>query len=149
MTLEDWANNGWIKTHTTSKEEIRNLFTLADRDIKDSSEGRVSNDRKFNIAYSAILHLCLVPLYCRGYRVGRGEGHHYRTVQSIVLTLGGEFGEKRDYFDQCRTKRNISDYDLVGTISENEAQEILEEARFFRREVESWLKENYPQYHRS
>jgi uncharacterized protein (UPF0332 family) len=116
---------------------------LTDRDITDSSKGKVSNDRKFNIAYSAILHLCLIPLYCKGYRISRGEGHHYRTIQSVVITMGAGYKEKRDYFDSCRTKRNISDYDLVGTISNDEASEILDEVKIFRKEVETWVKKNF------
>jgi len=146
MSLEDWASNGWVQPHSTSKEEIRGLFELADRDIADSSEGKISNDRRFIIAYAAIRHLCLIPLYCCGYRTGKGESRHFRTIQSLPLTMGEEYRERMHYFDGCRTKRNISDYDTAWTISGVEAKEILEEARKFRREAEQWLRKNYPQY---
>lgn len=146
MSLEDWVRNGWIKTHETSKKEIRNLFLLADRDISDASAGNISNDRKFNIAYSATLHLCQIPLHCLGYRISRGEGHHFRAIQSITLTMGKDYSEKKNYFDDCRVKRNKSDYDMVGTISEDEVREILEEAKAFRQEIWSWVQYSYPQY---
>jgi hypothetical protein len=146
MSLREWATNGWIRSHSTSRDEIRGLFELADRDIKDSSEGNISNDRKFNIAYAAIRNLCLIPLYCSGYRTGRGESQHYRIIQSLPLTMGEVYKDRMHYFDGCRSKRNISDYDTAWMISEDEAKEILEEARRFRKEVESWVKKNYPRY---
>jgi len=146
MSLEDWANSRWLQLHSTSRDEIRGLFELADRDITDSAEGKISNDRKFNIAYAAIRHLCMIPLYCSGYRPGRGESQHFRTIKSLPLTMGEDYKDRMHYFDGCRAKRNISDYDTAYTISEDEANEILEEARKFREEVRSWLKKNYPRY---
>jgi len=44
MTLKQWQDNGWLKAHKTSKEEIGNLLAIVDRDIKDASEGEISTD---------------------------------------------------------------------------------------------------------
>jgi hypothetical protein len=38
MTLKQWQNNGWLKFHKTSKEEIGNLLAIVDRDIKSNTE---------------------------------------------------------------------------------------------------------------
>lgn len=51
-----------------------------------------------------------------------------------------------DYFDSCRVKRNIPDYNIPDLISESEADEILNEARKFMEFVLIWLKNNYPEY---
>ena len=40
----------------------------------------------------------------------------------------------------CRTKRNITDYDRTGEISEHEANELLQEVKNFKQEVEDWLR---------
>lgn len=34
MTLKNWENNGWLKKHKTSTEEIQNLFNIVERDLK-------------------------------------------------------------------------------------------------------------------
>ena len=36
MGLQDWANNGWLKSHKTSREEIGNLLEIVERDLKDA-----------------------------------------------------------------------------------------------------------------
>ncbi len=37
-TLENWLNNGWLVKHQTSREEIIELFQVADRDLKGRSK---------------------------------------------------------------------------------------------------------------
>jgi len=61
MSLESWAKNGWLRPHKTSKEEIRNLLQIVDRDLQDSQSKELSDDWKFGIAYSAALKLCTIP----------------------------------------------------------------------------------------
>jgi len=50
MTLKQWADNGWLKRHQSSAEEIGNLLAIVERDLKDASEGTVSSDWRFGIA---------------------------------------------------------------------------------------------------
>ena len=45
-------DNGWLRSHKTSAEEIENLFMIIDRDLKDA-EGSISDDWRFGIAYNA------------------------------------------------------------------------------------------------
>ena len=51
-----------------------------------------------------------------------------------------------DYFDSCRSKRNITDYDFVGTISDSEVEELIQESESFLEVVLDWLKKNYKIY---
>ena len=53
MSLADWAKNGWLRPHKTSKEEIANLLEIVERDLKDASAKGLSDDWKFGIAYNA------------------------------------------------------------------------------------------------
>jgi hypothetical protein len=46
--------------------------------------------------------------------------------------------------DQFRKKRNISDYERAGLVSEQEAEEMEALARDLRKKVEEWLKANHP-----
>jgi len=42
-------------------------------------------------------------------------------------------------------RRNVSEYDAVGTISEKEAEDFLRTVRDFKIEVESWLQKTHPE----
>ena len=46
MNLKNLLNQGRLKRHKTSKEEISNLLELIDRDIKDAKISSLSADRK-------------------------------------------------------------------------------------------------------
>ena len=89
MTLKQWSENGWLRTHKTSPQEIGNLLAIVERDIKDASKGEISADWSFGIAYNAALKLCTVLLYAQGYKAERNL-QHYRTIQALPLILGPE-----------------------------------------------------------
>ena len=46
--------------------------------------------------------------------------------------------------DGFRKKRNISDYDRSGAVSDQEAREMFILARTLRKSVGDWLKKNHP-----
>jgi hypothetical protein len=58
--------------------------------------------------------------------------------------MGNDFTVVRDYLDNCRRKRNVSEYDTAGTVSEKEVNDLLALVLNFKNQVEGWLKENYP-----
>jgi hypothetical protein len=49
-------------------------------------------------------------------------------------------------FDVFRKKRNSTDYDRAGAVSETEADEMRQLAETLRSEVEAWIRRNHPQY---
>ena len=143
MTLKQWSNNGWLRTHRTSRQEIENLLGIVERDIKDASQGEISTDWSFGIAYNAALKLCTILLYAEGYKAERNL-QHYRTIQALPLILGPERKNDADYLDSCRTKRNIVEYDYVGGVARDNAVELIEFVRELKSDVESWLKKEHP-----
>jgi len=147
MSLEFWKRNGWLREYKTSTQEMTSLLTLVERDLNDAAREEISTDWRFNIAYNAGLQLATVVLYAAGYRAGRGESKHYRVIQALPLAMGPQFSTIRDYLDNCRRKRNVSEYDAVGTVSEKEAEDLLRTVREFKIEVESWLKKNHPEFY--
>jgi len=62
MSLQQWANSGWLRPHQTSREELGNLLAIVDRDLADAGGG-ISADWRFGIAYNAALKLCTVLLW--------------------------------------------------------------------------------------
>ena len=106
MSLAQWAENCWLRPHTTSTKEIADLLMIVERDLHDSA-GDISADWQFGIAYNAALKLCTVLLYASGYKPEKSL-QHYRTIQALPLILGHSYKEDARYLDTCRTKRNIA-----------------------------------------
>jgi len=146
MSLNDWEKNGWLKVHQTSREEIQNLLRIVKRDLKDSQVKGLTEDWRFAIAYNAALQLCTIALYCMGYKPGKGQSEHYRVIQSLILTLGSDYVQIRDYLNNCRSKRNISDYDMAGTISTAEVTELVETTDDLFNHLSKWLEDKFKQY---
>jgi|SRR5215469_1737623 len=138
MSFEDWVKNGWLETHRSSREEIQNLLHIVRRDLKDNQSRDVSNDWRFAMAYNAALQAATAALAAAGYRASR-DSHHYRVIQSLSLTLG-KTPEFIRSFDAFRKKRNISNYDLGGGISDQELKEMTKMAETLHEEVENWIR---------
>jgi len=145
MSLQEWANNGWLRPHATSREEISNLLNIVDRDLQDAQESVLSTDWRFGIAYNSALKLCTVLIYCAGYRPERNRSH-YRTLQALPLILGPERTDDAAYLDACRNKRNIMEYDYVGGTTESDAKELIDFSKELRADVLKWLKEMLPEF---
>ncbi|MCB4755752.1 MAG: hypothetical protein LHV69_01730 [Elusimicrobia bacterium] len=142
MSLRNWGRNGWIQPHKTSKEEISDLLGLAERDLKDCHTKGLSNDWRLNIAYNAALQVATAALAASGYRASR-EAHHYRVIQSLAFTLQAE----KDWvirLDGFRKKRNISDYERSGLVSDQEVDEMMELAQDLKDQVLEYLRRSHP-----
>jgi len=145
MTLKQWADNVRLKVHQTSAEEIGNLLAIVDRDRKDAIEGGISADWRFGIAYNAALKLCTILLYAEGYKAERALPH-YRTIQALPLILGSERKADANYLDTCRAKRNTVEYDYVGGVTGNDADELIDFVTIFKQDVETWLEKKHPEF---
>ena len=141
MSLRDWAESGWLKPHTTSREEVAGLLGIAERDLADAGQD-ISADWKFGIAYNAALRLCTILLHAEGYRPERNL-QHYRTIQALGLILGSGRKVDVEYLEVCRKKRNIVEYDSPGSVSEADAAELAKFVRELRTSVLTWLGENH------
>ncbi len=142
MSLEDWLRNGWLVEHRPSAQEICDLLAIVDRDMRDCEVQGLSPDWRLNIAYNAALQPATAALAAGGCRASR-ESHHYRVIQSLSLTIRPE-GSLVRQFDQFRKKRNIGEYDRAGTISDQEADEMVALAQELRDRITDWLRLNHP-----
>lgn len=142
MRLQQWAANGWLRPHQTTRQQIYDLLAIVDRDLADSTRD-LSTDWQFGIAYNAVLKLCTVLLYASGYRPEKNLAH-YRTLQALPIILGPSRSSDADYLDACRAKRNTAEYDMIGTVGQSEADELRAFAHELKSEVLLWLTENHP-----
>ncbi len=143
MSLEIWTKNGWLRPHQTNRQQIADLLAIVERDLADARNTSVSADWQFGIAYNAALKLCTILLYASGYRPEKNLAH-YRTLQALPLILGAERDDDADYLDACRAKRNTAEYDVAGTVSQSEADELRGFAMSLKADVMSWLQTDHP-----
>jgi len=144
MTLRKWVEYGWLRPHESSREEIRNLLAVVDRDLENARIEKLSPDWRFGIAYNAALKLCTVLLYASGFRADR-ELAHKRTVDALPLILGEKRAGDARYLDTCRKKRHVVEYETAGGASDGEAEELIEFAAGLREDVLGWLRANHPE----
>ena len=142
MSLSDWLRTGRLGAHRSSPAEIRELLGLADRDLRECQAAGLSADWRLAIAYNSALQSATAALAAAGYRAAR-DGHHYRVIQSLAFTIGAD-EDLIAKLDAFRKKRNISDYERSGSISNREAQEIFVIAKALRKAAGEWFKQIYP-----
>lgn len=144
VSLQNWLINGWLKQHQPSRQEIAELFGIADRDIAACQTANLDTDWRFSIAYNAALQLATAALAAAGYLATR-SAHHFRVIASLEYTLALDQATI-SALDGFRRKRNEADYERAGVVSDVEADEMLRLARRLRSEVETWIASNYPRF---
>lgn len=112
MTWQSLLQSKKLKAHRTSQQELNDLRDVVERDLQDASITALSADRRFATAYNAALQLAKMAIACAGYRV-IGSGHHMTTFEALEIAMGAPVSALVAYFDTCRRKRNMVDYDLV------------------------------------
>ncbi len=144
MSLEKWAEYGWLKAEPTSGHEIRSLLAIIDRDLKDANVTVISEDRRFEAAFSAARTAANVALRASGYRTSTQPGHHIKTIESLELTIGAD-AKLIQRLKTLSRKRNVTSYDSAASISAQELALAIKTANELRSTVAAWLQKNYPE----
>ncbi|MGB2669804.1 MAG: HEPN domain-containing protein [Candidatus Acidiferrum sp.] len=116
------------------------------RDLEDAEIQELSDDRRFATAYNAALQTAKMSIVCAGYRLAGTQGHHRLTLEAARLALGACAARTLDFFEACRRKRNVIDYDHASVATHTEAEEIVKEARDFLDLVERWIAATRPKF---
>ena len=132
-----------VRRHTTSRQELTDLRAVIARDLQDAAVAGLSADRRFATAYNAVLQLTKMVVACASYRVV-GQRHHQTTFEALELAMGPSITALAAYFDTCRRKRNLVEYDLANVATETETEELLRQAQQFVQVVEAWIAQNHP-----
>jgi hypothetical protein len=142
MSLDLYLRNGWIRRHETAPQEIQSLLAVSDRDIVQSQTPGLGPEWRFDIAYNAAVQLAVAALAASGFRAER-QNKHQRSIECLAFTVGLDRKDV-DLLDRCRRKRHTAVYEQVGTVSDQEAEELLAFSRRLRRVVEDWLRREHP-----
>jgi hypothetical protein len=145
MSLADWLDHGFIVEHRTSQQEIQELLALVDRDLHESETGTHSPEWKLSIAYNAVIQAAKAALAATGYRIPRSNrSHHYHTIQSLRHTVGADSSLTLKV-EAVQKKRNVSEYERAGAVSDREAQDALDLAKTVCKRVRDWLQTEHPE----
>ncbi|HEV2304126.1 MAG TPA: hypothetical protein VGR93_01275 [Candidatus Acidoferrales bacterium] len=122
------------------------MLALADGRLGDYEKAvaaKLSPDVQLALAYDAIRVCGTAALRAAGYRVIRGNNEHYRTIEALEFSIDPE-RKIIPTLDKLRRKRNIGSYDDYGLVSQAEADASGKLAVRMRKEVENWIRQNYP-----
>jgi hypothetical protein len=144
MTWKKLLAERKVRAHKTSKKELDALRALIARDLADAAVKELSEDRKFATAYNAVLQTAKMAIACAGYRLASISGHHRLTFDVARFALGSSAARSLDFFEICRRKRNVIDYDHALVATKTEAEEIIAEANAFFERVENWIAAHHP-----
>lgn len=102
---------------------------MVDRDLEESETGTHSPGWKLSIAYNAVVQAAKAALAVTGYRVPKSNrSHHYYTIQSLRFTLNADSATTLK-LEAVQKKRNTSEYERAGTVSDREAKDALDLAK--------------------
>ena len=139
MTFESLLKQGKIKPIKASQKEIKEILSLADRDIKMANFVITQDwDWAFSIAYNASLQVSRAYMYSKGYRASSHQGHK-NTFEFMKRALGKECKDIVGFLDRMRPKRNKAIYDISGSITETEVKELVKESVEFVRIIKEKL----------
>ena len=124
------------------KAELDNLRSIVARSLKDVDAKGLSADARFIMAYDAARTLSLIVVRASGYRP-RSVGAHYNTFLALEAA-DPSFAVMSAYFDGCRMKRNASEYEAAGRISDTDLDGLLKAVRQFSIRADAWMIARYP-----
>jgi len=125
-----------------TKQELDNLRSIVTRSLRDVSAPGLSVDARFVMAYDAARTLSLMVVRAAGYRP-RSAGAHYHTFAALEAA-DSAFVAISAYFDGCRIKRNVSEYEFAGGVTDTDADGLLKTVKQFAIDAETWIKAHHP-----
>jgi hypothetical protein len=121
----------------TTKAELDKLRSLDARSLNDVAAPGLSTDMRFILAYDAARSLALMVVRAAGYRPKK-VGGHYNTFLALEAA-DPAFAALSTYFDGCRIKRNASEYDFAGGVTDMDADGLLNAVKQFAQDSEAWI----------
>ena len=139
-----WAKllGRYVTDEPNSKAELDNLRSIVTRSLRDVSAPGLSVDARFVMAYDAARTLSLMVVRAAGYRP-RSAGAHYHTFAALEAA-DTAFVAISAYFDGCRIKRNVSEYEFAGGVTDTDADGLLKMVKQFAIDAEAWIKAHHP-----
>ena len=78
-----------------------------------------------------------------GYRP-KTFGGHQNTFAGLEAADAATFKTTADYFQICRLKRHLSEYNFAGGVATNETEELVKSVKQFAIDAEAWISSHHP-----
>jgi len=144
MSLENLLKTGQLEAHTTDAGQLAKLLEAARRSLADAREVVISNESRLDVAYKAIIQICMAVLWANGYRPSKNKpGHHQTMIQSLVSSIDLDNDEMR-LLDTFRVKRNMIDY-TGQDVDEGSVDACIKAAEKLFQFATDWLEVNKPE----
>lgn len=143
MSLEQWAKNGWLRSHAPDHSEIAGKLAVVQRDLRVSGDPNGDADWRFVAAFNAALQSATVALLASGYDLPKGAGSHQRMIDTLKFTIGAD-RQLVDELQAFRGKRGGTVYESVGIASGTEIEELRNLAIDLNQRVRLWLQSSHP-----
>lgn len=144
MNLEKWVEYGRLREEPTGPDEIADLLGIITRALHDAAVEQISEDLRFQAAFSAALTAANVALRAFGYRTRVQTGHHQKLLESLEFTIHAD----ASLIQRLRVlskKRNAAMYDTSGVVSSQDLKTMMQTAVEMQTSVTDWLKANHPE----
>ena len=136
--LKPLLEAGWIDDLAATPDEIESLLSVLARALDEASGPLKYPDTRFDLAYRAVLTAATIVVRAEGARVHR-QRYHEQTFRALQLLNIPSLSKQAAYYDACRRKRNVAEYEMAGNVSSKEAQDLLQEAERLSEAAREWL----------
>lgn len=140
--LKPLLDAGWIDDLPPTRDEIEALLSVLSRSLDEASGPLKYPDTRFDLAYRAVLTAATIVVRAEGARVHR-QRYHEQTFRALQLLNLPGLSKQSAFYDACRRKRNVAEYEMAGNVSMGEAQDLLQEAERLAKAVREWLAEQH------
>jgi uncharacterized protein (UPF0332 family) len=142
MSLSDLLKNRLVEKFDSDPEQIKNEMEIAKSNAK--SARRILQIEEWeiahNTAYNAMLQAARALMFAKGYRPMSQE-HHVAVISFMQAVYSAKLGSQSiKALDNARKRRNESWYDRVGSISPEQARNLVETAEAFVSKAGDLLK---------
>jgi uncharacterized protein (UPF0332 family) len=139
MTLEKMLGRGDLERLPPAEGEIDRLFHTIKRRLDDAANRSLHPETRLEQAYVAIFNCALVGLRAKGLRPTRGAAKHVRTLDTLRYTLDID-SDRVNYYQSLRRIRHRGLYEGFTQVSNNQANESMEEAQWLFARLQSELE---------
>ena len=140
MPYSSLLSEGRISVQTFAPQELETLMAIAEAKLGDAGVEGHTDDTTFTLAYDAVRAAAEAVMAAEGFRSVSGEGQHAAVFEFLGEVEDGCWVEEAREFDRARKKRNVSQYERFGMITETQAADICASALMFVSEVREWLR---------
>jgi uncharacterized protein (UPF0332 family) len=133
MNLSDLLSKGLVEKFESDKMQIGNEMNIAIQNISSAKKmlGIQEWEWAHTAAYNAMLQAGRALMFFKGYRP-KGQEHHVAVVSFTQAVFSAKLPQEvLESFERGRKRRHESLYDRAGSISQTQAENLVQKAEIF------------------